>query len=335
MITVPTLILPSIIKTAQDNNIDAITLFKDNGIDLETLAMEKDRIPVEHFSNVIIAMTEATQNPTLGLCIAHHFSYEYINEIETFLFSADKLLDGFQAFRWINQLLGSIISTQYQSDGITFTAKVDFLKGTPEAVERSLVESSFRMMYQFGMQRAGSRFKIKHLTFKHRDRNSLPIYQNVFNCPISLGAEYYGITFEQKLLEDPLSQSSPAINALARNQVEQRFAAIAGEKTLQQQVFELVVQHPYLMQVGIEEIAKRLYMTPRTFQRNLKAQGCTYSSITNDAKQQLAKQLLGGKLPLDKISDVLGFSDRRSFTRAFQRWFAIPPSTFRKLKHRH
>ena len=231
-ITIPALLLPSMIKVAQENDIDAAAFFADNGIDFQTLSMEKDRLPVDLFCDVILALTEATQNPTLGLSIARHFSYEYINEIDTFLLTAGKLRDGLEAFRWINQLIGSIMSLQYISDGKTFTAKVDYIQGTPEPVERALAESSFSMINQFGMQRAGARFKIKRMVFKHMDRSSLPIYQNVFNCPISLGGSCYEISFEQSLLEEPLQQSSQGLNSLARHHVEQRIASIIGDKSL-------------------------------------------------------------------------------------------------------
>jgi AraC-like DNA-binding protein len=48
-------------------------------------------------------------------------------------------------------------------------------------------------------------------------------------------------------------------------------------------------------------------------------------------RYKLAQQWLrDSSMPIEDISDRLGFSDRRSFTQAFSRWSGVTPSQYRR-----
>jgi AraC-like DNA-binding protein len=82
--------------------------------------------------------------------------------------------------------------------------------------------------------------------------------------------------------------------------------------------------------LGVEEMADRLTLHPRTLQRRLKDEGATYLHVQARMRQRLACQWLKeGKQSIDDISARLGFSDRRAFTAAFKRWEGLTPSAWR------
>lgn len=74
-------------------------------------------------------------------------------------------------------------------------------------------------------------------------------------------------------------------------------------------------------------------MTVRSLQRRLGRCGWTYSDLLDDLRRRTALRLLDD--PSVKIIDVavaVGYSDAAHFTRAFQRWHAMSPNAWRRLR---
>ena len=81
-------------------------------------------------------------------------------------------------------------------------------------------------------------------------------------------------------------------------------------------------------------MAEALGLHPRTLQRRLQDEGQGYAELQGRARfHKAADWLQASELSIEEISERLGFSDRRSFTRAFSRWAGISPSSFRKKPH--
>lgn len=69
----------------------------------------------------------------------------------------------------------------------------------------------------------------------------------------------------------------------------------------------------------------------RTLQRRLQDEGLQFSEVRERARHAIAAAWLADpRQNLETIAERLGFSDRRSFTRAFTRWSGQSPSMYRK-----
>jgi AraC-like DNA-binding protein len=103
-------------------------------------------------------------------------------------------------------------------------------------------------------------------------------------------------------------------------------------ETVTAQLTQAFMSQPELLGLGIGALAKRLCTSRRTLQRRLGEEGMTFSSVEASVRARLAEQLLAEpKLSIEQVSERLGFTDRRSFTQAFTRWFGLPPSQMRRL----
>lgn len=84
--------------------------------------------------------------------------------------------------------------------------------------------------------------------------------------------------------------------------------------------------------LNIDAIAEELRLSKRTLQRRLQQQESSFAELRDRVRFHFAIDLLvRQQLSVDKISTVLDFSDRTSFTNAFKRWTSLSPSTFRKV----
>ena len=80
----------------------------------------------------------------------------------------------------------------------------------------------------------------------------------------------------------------------------------------------------------IEEVAQLLQVSPRTLQRQLSDEGCSYSELVERCRCRVACESL--QHTLDSIQDIavsLGYRDASSFTRAFRRWTGKAPRAYR------
>jgi AraC-like DNA-binding protein len=84
------------------------------------------------------------------------------------------------------------------------------------------------------------------------------------------------------------------------------------------------------------EVASQFNMIEQTLRRKLKQEGTSYRAIKENIRRDLAiEKLVRGNLPVSKIAEILGYSETRSFTRAFHEWTSMSPVQYREHFHRH
>lgn len=84
--------------------------------------------------------------------------------------------------------------------------------------------------------------------------------------------------------------------------------------------------------LDIEQIAKELNLSRRTLQRHLQKSGSSFMELRDKVRFKHAMIcLLEKHMSIESTADYLNFSDRTSFTNAFQRWSGCSPSAFRKI----
>ena len=82
--------------------------------------------------------------------------------------------------------------------------------------------------------------------------------------------------------------------------------------------------------VSLEDVADQLSMHPRTMNRNLQSEGTSFRSLLNEARFQVARQLLAGtRIGVTDIALTLGYSEPSGFTHAFKRWPGTAPIEWR------
>lgn len=80
----------------------------------------------------------------------------------------------------------------------------------------------------------------------------------------------------------------------------------------------------------IESLAASLNISAQTLRRRLKVEGTSYPQIKDEIRLDLALDYLrSGKLSVAEIAIRLGFSEPRSFTRAFKHWTGFSPSKYK------
>jgi AraC-like DNA-binding protein len=96
------------------------------------------------------------------------------------------------------------------------------------------------------------------------------------------------------------------------------------------QVSRLVVEELEGGEPTLARIASRLALSPRTLQRRLADEQTTFADVLDETRRHMAQAYVQDRgLALTEVAYLLGFSEQSAFTRAFQRWWGMPPRQFR------
>jgi AraC-like DNA-binding protein len=157
--------------------------------------------------------------------------------------------------------------------------------------------------------------------------------EDKFGFPVLFGASRTQWVFERGAGNETLPLASPLLE-----ESYQRMCKALLDRT---QATESIVDRLYglLVRSGRQppssaEAAMDLNVSERTLHRRLARQGTSYSKLVENTREEQARFLLStSSLPLERVSELVGFSEPASFSRAFKRWTGKSPNVYRASKH--
>ncbi|WP_276485443.1 AraC family transcriptional regulator [Paraflavitalea pollutisoli] len=82
----------------------------------------------------------------------------------------------------------------------------------------------------------------------------------------------------------------------------------------------------------IQAVSGALYLTPRTLQRRLAAEGSSFRELLEEIKKKLCGLLLRhDRYTVAGIATILGYSEPAAFIHSFRKWYGDSPDRLRRL----
>jgi len=108
-----------------------------------------------------------------------------------------------------------------------------------------------------------------------------------------------------------------------------------GQEALALMSFEdLVDRQIWTHEVGLENAAHELGLSPTTLKDRLAAMSTSYSKLVEERRSRWARKLLAeSDLPVGEIAHSLGYRHQSNFTRAFVRMSGMTPLAYRREHH--
>jgi AraC-like DNA-binding protein len=158
--------------------------------------------------------------------------------------------------------------------------------------------------------------------------------EEVMGCPVGFGGQNVELHVARRDVLLPLRSSDPGLHQLLMRFAHEQLTFLPqhGNRTVDQ-ARALLRESVRLGETSLAHTADRLKMSVRTLQRRLKEERTEYSALVDDARRELATQLLSsGKLRVLDVALAVGFRDGAGFNRAFRRWTGQRPGEFRKSR---
>lgn len=330
----PFLTLTNWVRSASRCGFNIEPVFRDVGVQTDLIHLESATVSIETLRMLMEACVARAQQHHFPFVLGETFAFEYIPDVETFLTTSPTLREAFRVFEWIRLLINPLIGVSLDEAGSEARLLVRFDVGEQahaELAHQHFLEATFSAVVKFVRElMAGSQGAPTLLTFRCAPPYNSIDYAAYFKMPVRFGQRDDALILDRGLLDLPLSGAFPALHKQAEYRVEQRIAQSAARPGLVAHVEQIFMETPILLGQGIEAMAQRLQLHPRTLQRRLQEHGVRYTTLQAQVRFRLSSQWLQeDEVSVETISERLGFCDRRSFTQAFKRWSGLSPSQFR------
>jgi len=174
----------------------------------------------------------------------------------------------------------------------------------------------------------GFRVDVCKIRLMHKDENDLKLYAEHFGCPIDFGHHQNEILFDKSITELVQPRKDPAFSQYCLDECKKIIDRLRRSTEFVSQIREIILAEPGYFPTATE-VAQSLECTTRTLRRKLSNEGSNYQTILNEIRSEIAKDYLKSNLPIEKISEMFGFSEASAFSNAFKTWESISPKDYR------
>jgi AraC-like DNA-binding protein len=175
------------------------------------------------------------------------------------------------------------------------------------------------------------RLQETHFTFsspQHRDE-----LQIMFPSQLHFNRSANRLIFDAQYLDKPLVRSDQELETYVQNAPADVMTIPGSDSTLEAKIERIIGQrHPdRLIFAPIHQLAEELGISSQTLHRRLKESATSYQKIKDNLRREVAIQkLVNERLSVEQVADIVGFTEPRSFTRAFKHWTGLTPREYCK-----
>ena len=175
----------------------------------------------------------------------------------------------------------------------------------------------------------GPDFKALAAWFVRPPPNTSKPYRDFFQVRLQFDAPIYGLEFSSSWL----SRRLPSTDAALAKLIAEKISALELQEgeDLSETVRRLMQTALAFNHVDAHDISSMLGMHVRTYHRRLRVKGTSHRELLDQTRMALACKLLEySSKDISEISELVGYSESRSFIRAFKRWTATTPARWRR-----
>lgn len=299
-------------------------------------ALRSDPTPPIRVQDMAELMAHCTQQAAKGCCfpleLGELFAFDRLPALETFLTTAATPRDALAALHWVGHVFPHM-SIQLEESGERAALLVEStMPNVREDIRGLFVMKDMASIARFARTLLGASVQGQQVLLRHDPgQEVLEMLSQRYGLPVNVGQPRNALVFERRLLDQPLLGAVPSLNLQARVQVARQLPQ-HPQAELADTLAAWFDQEPALLVAPVAEIAARMRMHPRTLQRRLKESGANLVGLRDQSRHRLAVAALSkadDTWDLEALSDMLGFSDRHSLTRAFKRWTGLTPTDWR------
>jgi len=308
--------------------IDPDPLFRDQGIDPETLFDAGARIDTERYQRLYRMAAEISGDPFFGLRGAQYFRPAHLGPLGFAWLASSSLRTAFERLSRYARVIQEKLTVDLREDADCFYVRID--PHLPAPNERTRENGQLAALITICRIIAGPRLTPARVCFQQPQPPDTSYYYELFQCPLEFGAAETTLVLKRADVDKRLTGSNDQLARLNEHIVV-KYLAHASKEDIVNRVKAAILEGLPNGAVTENTVAEGLHMTPRNLHRKLRHEGTAFKELLTGVRKDLARQYIQDRSKsLTEISYLLGFSEVSSFSRAYKGWTGQPPSEARR-----
>ena len=156
------------------------------------------------------------------------------------------------------------------------------------------------------------------------------VYGVLFSGSTRFNAGPATVRFDARYLQLPLQRDEAALRQMLERALPLTVLQYRRDRLLVQRVRQALASAPGSAH-SAEALAQRLHLSPRTLHRQLKEEGASLQALKDEVRRERAIALLHRTdRAIKQVAHEAGFTNDKSFIRAFRGWTGHSPAEFRR-----
>lgn len=316
-------------RIATRYGIDPETLLEGSGIDPADLSDPMKLITLDQEKSVAFRFIDMVPLPWLGLEIGKDYHFSANGKLGMAMMCCENLLEALKMILEFSDLTASYHQYIMTIDGEIGTAVFKEISDLGKH-KRFFCESEIASLHAMAHVSHIGHDVFKELHFAYPRPSYASKYQEHFHCPMFFDASCNKIIFDANQLERPLMMANPLVKQTLENECRQLLPRLHSNSSVTAKIRQELFNHPDVFPT-LEDMAKRINLSPRTLRRRLMEEKTSFKAIITDIRKDKALELLKTtSLTMENVALRLGFSEVSSFYRAFKSWTGRTPNSFRE-----
>jgi len=320
--------LGAIWKQLEGYGIDPEPLFREQGIDPETLFDAGARVSVACYTKLDSKAAELSNDPFFGLKGAEYFRPAHLGALGFAWLASSSLRTGLERISRYGRVIQDNLAVDLDEDDDFFYIRID--AQVPIEDERLREDGQMAAIVKLCRVIAGDQFTPARICFQQSEPENTSYHYELFRCQLEFDCPATVFVINREDIDKRLTGSNDELAKLNEHIVV-KYLAHSQKKDIVNRVKAAIIDGLSSGTVTEMAIAEELHTTPRNLHRKLQKEDTSFKQLLTDVRKELAQQYIQDRSKtLTEISFMLGFSEVSSFSRAFKGWTGRPPSEARQ-----
>ncbi|WP_244131329.1 AraC family transcriptional regulator [Burkholderia pseudomultivorans] len=317
-------LLRCLAQKSQELGIDPERLCQGLGFNVADLSDPSCRLSLRQAGTMIRRMLECAPHCAVGLELAMSETIASIGMVGYAMLTGPTLKDALVACAAFQAHTGALMHFDVMSGMRTMSigaANIFFAR----ELEAFLVEEAFGKFLNIGRALSGAAFRPEAVHVVYPRPDYAEHYERVFQCPILFGQPRNVFAFDAAWGRQPIATHDPLTHRQVIESLRQASRDGCRSSEFLESI-ERILRRDLRRAPSLDEVAVQLCMSERTLRRRLVDERVSYRVVLDTVRKTHAFMLLDdSRVSVETVAREVGFSDARSFRRAFKRWTGRGP----------